>query len=198
MAERAGAAFFESAADFRRWLEANHDKASELWVGYHKKGSGRHGMTYREAVDEALCFGWIDGLQHSLDETSYANRYTPRRRASNWSATNARRVQELLAEGRMHPAGIAAFERRPNTQPATYGYENRPTELPAELASVLRRQPAAWDFYARQPASYRRAVNAWIISAKRAETREGRLAALIRESADGRRVNLLRPPRVNR
>ncbi|MDQ3938260.1 MAG: hypothetical protein M3253_06215 [Chloroflexota bacterium] len=110
--ERPPAVFFDSAADFRRWLEANHGTADELWVGYHKKHTGRPGMTYSEAVEEALCFGWIDGLTRSLDESSYAIRFTPRRRTSNWSASNLRRVEELMAAGRMRPPGIAAFEAR--------------------------------------------------------------------------------------
>jgi uncharacterized protein YdeI (YjbR/CyaY-like superfamily) len=104
--------FFDSAPDFRRWLEANHDRATELWVGYHKKGSRRSGMSYAEAVEEALCFGWIDGLTRGRDEHSYVQRFTPRRRGSNWSASNVERVERLLAEGRMYPAGIAAFEAR--------------------------------------------------------------------------------------
>jgi uncharacterized protein YdeI (YjbR/CyaY-like superfamily) len=110
--DRPQAVFFESAADFRRWLEANHDKASELWVAYYKKGSGRTGITYAEAVEEALCFGWIDGLTRRLDELSYTNRFTPRRRGSNWSAPNIRRAEDPISARRMHPAGLAAFEAR--------------------------------------------------------------------------------------
>jgi uncharacterized protein YdeI (YjbR/CyaY-like superfamily) len=186
--------FFDSAADFRRWLEANHETATELWVGHWKKGSGRGGLAYAEGVDEALCFGWIDGKTRRLDEAAYAIRYTPRRRGSNWSVVNIGRIGELTAAGRMHPAGLRAFEARGEVRTGVYSYENRPAHLPEELAEVFRRHPEAWSFFAGQPPSYRRAATWWVVSAKRPETQQRRLAALIERSAAGRRIDALSPP----
>jgi uncharacterized protein YdeI (YjbR/CyaY-like superfamily) len=186
--------FFDSREDFRRWLEANHEKAPELWVGYYKKASGRRGMTYAEAVDEALCFGWIDGVARSVDETSYANRYTPRRKDSNWSAINVRRIGELQAAGRMHPAGMRAFEAREPAKTGVYVYENRPAELPSELEATFRRNPEAWAFFSSLTPSYRRTAIWWVVSAKRPETRERRLATLIDDSAQRRRSAQILPP----
>jgi uncharacterized protein YdeI (YjbR/CyaY-like superfamily) len=188
------ARFFASPEDFRRWLEENHETASELWVGYYKKGSGRGGMSYAQAVDEALCFGWIDGRVRTIDADSYANRYSPRRSGSIWSAVNVRRVGELRAKGRMHPAGIRAFEARTDARTGVYSYENRPADLPEELAASFRRHRAAWEFFSRQTPSYRRQATWWIVSAKRPETRERRLAAVIEKSAAGERIDQLNPP----
>jgi uncharacterized protein YdeI (YjbR/CyaY-like superfamily) len=192
------ALFFESAADFRQWLEDNHASRQELWVGYHRKKSGRTGMTYPEAVDEALAYGWIDGQLRSLNETSYAHRYTPRLPGSNWSLANVRRIGELMAEGRMHPAGVRAFEERPPADTGVYSYENRPADLPDELASVFRQNPAAWRFFLDQTASYRRSMTWWVVSAKQESTRLRRLVALIDESAAGHRIDDLHLPRVGR
>jgi uncharacterized protein YdeI (YjbR/CyaY-like superfamily) len=186
--------FFDSAEDFRRWLEENHLTAPELWVGYHKKGSGRGGLTYSQAVDEALCFGWIDGRVRSLDAHSYANRYSPRRSGSIWSTVNVRRVGELMTQGRMQPAGIRAFEARTEARTGVYSYENRPADLPAELAASFRQNGAAWDFFSRQTPSYRRQATWWIVSAKRPQTRARRLAAVIEKSAAGERIDQLNPP----
>ncbi|CAN5864020.1 YdeI/OmpD-associated family protein [soil metagenome] len=194
MATRPEARFFDTRADFRRWLEANHDTASELWVGCYKKDSGLSGMSYAEAVNEALCFGWIDGKARSLDAVSYAIRYTPRKRGSNWSAINVRRVGELLAEGRMHPAGLRVFEARSAARTGIYAYENSPAELPAELEAQFRRHSAAWAFFAGQPPSYRRTATWWVVSARRPQTRERRLATLIDDSAHGRRIAQLTQP----
>src|SRR5688500_14979731 len=141
--------FFDHPEDFRRWLEENHLTAAELWVGYHKKGSGRRGMTYSQAVDEALCFGWIDGRVRSLGEHGYANRYSPRRTGSIWSAVNVRRVGQLMAQGRMQPAGIRAFEARTAAMTGVYSYENRQAELLVGLAAYFLQIGAAWDFLHR-------------------------------------------------
>lgn len=188
------AVFFDSSEDFRRWLEANHDSASELWVGFHKKASGRGGVSYPAAVDEALCFGWIDGKTMSLGDSSYAIRFTPRRRGSNWSAVNVRRVAELTSARRMQPAGIRAFEARSEARTGVYSYENRPAELPDDLEQEFRRHPAAWEFFGRQSPAYRRNAAWWVVSAKRPETRDRRLRQLIESSADGRRPGPLNPP----
>jgi len=194
MPARPEARFFARAQDFRRWLELNHETVPELWVGYYKKSSGRGGMTYAQAVDEALCFGWIDGKVRSLDADSYANRYTPRRSGSTWSTVNVRRVGELRAEGRMHPAAIRAFELRAESRTGIYSYETRPDDLPEELAASFREHATAWKFFSRQAPSYRRAATWWVVSAKRHETRQRRLAAVIEKSAAGERIDPLSPP----
>jgi uncharacterized protein YdeI (YjbR/CyaY-like superfamily) len=188
------AIFFESAAQFRDWLDANHASADELWVGFLKKASGRTGLTYAEAVDEALCYGWIDGLTRGRDAESYVQRFTPRRPGSNWSAVNVAKVAELTREGRMRPAGVRAFEQRSEAKTGVYSYENRPAELPDEYAATFREAQGAWEWFSGQPPSYRKAATWWVVSAKREETRQRRLAALIERSAAGRRIDALSPP----
>lgn len=179
---------FANAANFRRWLEANHDKAKEIWVGFYKRDSGRGGITYAEALDEALCFGWIDGIRKSVDAESYVNRFTPRKPGSNWSRINVAYVQRLEAAGRMQPAGRAAFERRTPAKTGVYSFENRPHDFPPDLARLFRRQRAAWAFWERQPPGYRRTAIWWVISAKQDVTRRRRLERLIAISAAGRRL----------
>ena len=187
------AVFFDSAQDFRDWLEAHHASADQIWVGFHKKASGRSGLTYAEAVDEALCYGWIDGLTRRRDEDTYVQRFTPRRPGSNWSTVNIAKVAELTREGRMRPAGLRAFEQRTPARSGVYSYENRPAELPEEYTATFRQNERAWEWFSGQPASYRRAATWWVVSAKREETRERRLGALIERSAAGRRIDLLSP-----
>jgi uncharacterized protein YdeI (YjbR/CyaY-like superfamily) len=193
------ALFFASAADYRRWLEEHHSSASDVWVGI-RKGTGRQvdrgGLTYAEAVDEALCFGWIDSRLRGLDETSYAQRFTPRRPGSNWSATNVKRVGELIAAGRMRPAGLHAFEQRRTDRATEYTYATRPADLPEEFAAMFRRHEEAWRFFSSTPSSYRRSMAWWIVSARRQETRLRRLAAVIDESAAGRRIDPMNLPRL--
>jgi uncharacterized protein YdeI (YjbR/CyaY-like superfamily) len=187
--------FFTSPAEFGAWLEANHAQASELWVGFHKKSSGLPSMTWPEAVDEALCFGWIDGVRKSIDETSYANRFTPRKTRSTWSAVNIKRVQELVAQGRMRPAGLKAFAARAEDKSAIYSYEQRDAvELGDAYERQVRDNHAAWDFFQTQPPSYRKAAIWWVVSARKEETRLRRLTALIDDSAAGRRIASLIPP----
>ena len=187
--------FFESAAAFRAWLEANGATASEVVVGFHKVGTGRGGMTYPQAVDEALCFGWIDGVRHSLGPDAYTNRFTPRRKKSIWSRVNVKRVGELEAEGRMTPAGRAAFEARTDGRTGLYSAEQGEIELDAESLAALRASESAWQFWEKAPKSYRRPATWWVISAKRPETREKRLRELIECSERGERVPPLRPSR---
>ncbi len=179
--------YFPSPTAFRAWLEAHHAGADALWVGYYKKGTGMPSMTWPESVDEALCFGWIDGLRRSVDAERYAIRFTPRRRGSNWSQVNLGRAEALLAEGRMRPAGLAAYEgRKPDA--AGYTLAERPHELPEAYADAFReRDEAAWDFFAAQSASYRRTAIGWILEAKREETRLRRLEQVVEASAAGRR-----------
>lgn len=184
--------FFATAADFRAWLEANHATAGELWVGYYKKGSGRPSISWPEAVDQALCYGWIDGIRKSLDENSYTNRFTPRRKGSNWSAVNIRRAHELIAQGLMQPAGLAAFEARDAARDEQYSYERRMAALGEDYEATFRADAAAWAYWEAQPAHYRRGALHWVTSAKREETRRKRLATLIEDSAAGRWIALYR------
>ena len=187
--------FFTTPRELRLWFEANHETAAELIVGFHRKSTGRPSLTWPEAVDEALCFGWIDGVRRRIDETSYTNRFTPRKPRSNWSAVNIARVAELTAEGRMRPAGLAAFERRTEARSAVYSYEQRHlAELePAERAA-LEANEAARTFWEAQPPGYRTTATYWVASAKRPETRARRLAQLIEDSAAGRRIRQLTSP----
>jgi uncharacterized protein YdeI (YjbR/CyaY-like superfamily) len=187
--------FFATSADFRAWLEAHHADESELLVGFHKRGSGRPSMTWAESVDEALCFGWIDGVRRSLDGDSYSIRFTPRQKRSIWSAVNIRRAGELAAEGRMTPAGAAAFERRTEDRSRVYSHERQsaPELEPAQQAR-FQADPAAWEWFQAQAPFYRRQALHWVTSAKRAETRERRLDALIADSAAGVKVKPLRRP----
>jgi uncharacterized protein YdeI (YjbR/CyaY-like superfamily) len=180
--------FFESPAAFREWLERHRQEAQELWVGFYKVGSGRPSITWPESVDEALCFGWIDGVRHRIDDASYKIRFTPRRKGSVWSAVNTRRAEELIAEGRMRPAGLAAFQERPLGRAGSYSYEQRTHELDEAYEARLRAEPAAWEYFSSRPPWYRRSASWWIMSAKREETRLKRLATLIAESAAGRDV----------
>jgi uncharacterized protein YdeI (YjbR/CyaY-like superfamily) len=186
--------YFETPADFRAWLEEHHTTATELWVGFYKKGSGRPSITWPEAVDQALCFGWIDGIRKSVDADSYANRFTPRTPRSTWSNVNVARVAELTAQGLMTPAGLRAFERRDEARSGAYSFEQRPRELPPEYQARFKEQPAAWAFFEAQPPGYRRTAIHWVVSAKREETRLKRLATLIEDSAQGRRLAPLSRP----
>ncbi|HEY7197837.1 MAG TPA: YdeI/OmpD-associated family protein [Gaiellaceae bacterium] len=187
--------FFETPADLRTWLERHHADADELLVGFHKKGSGRASVTWPESVDEALCFGWIDGIRRSLDGERYTIRFTPRRPRSIWSAANIKRAKELTEEGRMQAAGLAAFERRRDDRSAIYSYEQRRTAtLGAAAEERFRADAQAWDFFQAQPPGYRRTAIHWVTSAKREETRQRRLETLIDDSAHGRRLKVLTPP----
>ena len=180
--------FFKDRAQFRAWLERNHAKQSELWAGFYKTASGKRGLSYKDAVDEALCFGWIDGVRKSLDAVSYVQRFTPRTAKSYWSAVNTKRAHELIAEQRMHPSGLAAFERRDAGAAARYSFERESAELsPAQLAR-FKSNRAAWKYYEQEAPWYRRVTLHWISSAKKEETRERRLATLIADSAAGRRI----------
>ena len=191
--------FFATPVEFRAWLHERHATAREQWVGFYKVGSGRPSITWPESVDEALCFGWIDGLRKSIDDASYMVRFTPRKPDSNWSAVNIRRVGELTAQGRMQPAGLAAFARRRDETSAIYSYEQREqAALDEAEEQQVRANPAAWQFFQAQPRSYRQAAIRWVISAKKPETRRSRLARLIEDSAQGRTVPpLTRPTKVS-
>jgi len=180
--------FFKSAVDFRAWLEKHHATAGELWVGYYKKGSGKQSISWPESVDEALCFGWIDGIRKSVDDISYKIRFTPRRPRSIWSAVNIGRVEELTRQGRMRPAGERAFAARTENRSGVYAYEQREPELVGPYGEKLRQNKAAWKFFEAQTASYRKTASWWVLSAKKEETRLKRLEKLIEDSAAGRTI----------
>jgi uncharacterized protein YdeI (YjbR/CyaY-like superfamily) len=179
---------FKSREDFRGWLEKHHASQPELWVGYYKKHTGRASITWPESVDEALCFGWIDGLRKSIDDVSFTIRFTPRRPNSIWSAVNTRRAKSLIESGAMQPAGLAAFKKRKDNRSGVYSFEQRSVDLDPKYAGILRRNAAAWKFYQKQPASYRKAANWWVVSAKQEATRLSRLNRLIAHSAAGEHI----------
>lgn len=180
--------FFKTPAEFRKWLHKNHPSETELWLAFYKKDSGRPSVTWPEAVDEALCYGWIDGVRKSVDDISYTIRFTPRKPGSIWSLVNIRRVNELTKLRRMMPAGLAAFETRDEERAKKYSYENRPRQLGDPYEKKFRANKKAWEFYQSQPAGYRRVSSFWVTSAKQEETRLRRLEQLIAYSAKGERL----------
>lgn len=189
MARSAGATFFATPAAFRVWLSTHHDSAPELLVGFYKVGTGKRSITWQESVDQALCFGWIDGIRKRLDEARYTIRFTPRRPGSIWSAVNIRRAEELRAAGLMQAAGLAAYERRSEAKSRVYAYEQRHSiTLDPAHQSLLEADRAAWSFFQRQPPSYRKVAIYWVVSARKEETRLRRIGALVKACAEGRRV----------
>jgi uncharacterized protein YdeI (YjbR/CyaY-like superfamily) len=180
--------FFESASRLRAWLEENHEQATELPVGFYKVNSGKTGITYAEALDEALCFGWIDGVRKSIDTTSYTIRFTPRKSGSIWSSVNTKRAGELLQLGLMRPAGLKAFQERDQEKSQQYSYEARNRELDESYEERFRANTKAWDFFQAQAPSYQKVANWWVMSAKKEETRLKRLATLIQDSENGKRL----------
>jgi len=185
--------FFKSQAAFRTWLEKNHAKATELLVGFHKVATGKGGLTYKQAVDEALCFGWIDAVRRG-GATTWSIRFTPRKRGSIWSAVNIRRIEELKAAGFVHPSGLAVYEGRDPAKQKRYSFENRDTVLAPAYEKQFRASREAWAWFEAAPRSYRHPAVWWVMSAKQEATRERRLATLIADSAAGLRVKPLRPP----
>lgn len=179
--------YFASPAEFRAWLEKHHDKESELLVGFHKRETGKPSMTWPQSVDEALCFGWIDGVRKGVDDERYTIRFTPRKPKSNWSNVNIRRVAELKELGRMTPAGLKAFETRETKRDYAYE-ETRSRTFTPELEKQFRANKKAWAFFEKQPPGYRKTLTFWVTSAKREETRQSRLEKLIAASAAGKRV----------
>jgi uncharacterized protein YdeI (YjbR/CyaY-like superfamily) len=180
--------FFETPAAFRQWLVRHHGSAEVLWVGYYKKGSGMPSITWPESVDQALCFGWIDGIRKSIDQARYTIRFTSRKRGSVWSSINIKRAQALIAEGFMYPAGHEAYRARKLNKSGVYSYEQRSASLPPPYDGLLKKNKIVWKFFQEQPASYRKTVSWWIISAKKEETRLKRLAKLVTYSAQGQRL----------
>jgi uncharacterized protein YdeI (YjbR/CyaY-like superfamily) len=183
--------YFSSPAAFRRWLQSHHRTAREVWVGYHRKGTGVPSLTWSESVDEALCFGWIDGIRKKIDDVRYTNRFTPRKN-NRWSAANIARARALIEAGRMKPAGLKAFEARDHHK-SGYSIGSRAMALSPELEATFRANRAAWAFFEAQPAGYRRNAIGMVMDGKLEATRLRRLEALIKISAAGRRVEAMRP-----
>lgn len=195
MADEARPRFFRTAAAFREWLEKNHDRQTELWMGYYKKSSGKGGLQYKAALDEALCWGWIDGLVKSIDSESYKQRWTPRKKGSHWSLVNVRRMGELEAEGRVAEPGRAAFERRTAERTGKASFESEEKSFtPAQLRQ-LKANRKAWEFYESTPRGYQRVVKHWVLTAKQDATRERRMQQLIEHCAAGKRLpQFVSPP----
>ena len=185
--------FFKAPGDFHKWLEKNHDKSKELFIGFYKKASGKKSITYPEALEEALCFGWIDGVVKNIDEISYMQRFSPRKPKSIWSLINVRHVERLKTEGRMQPPGLAAYALREDKRTGVYSFENRPRELSPEYQKLFQKNKKAWEFFKTQPPYYQRTLSFYVMGAKREETRLRRLQLLIESSAKGKRHGLLEP-----
>jgi uncharacterized protein YdeI (YjbR/CyaY-like superfamily) len=184
--------FFPTPDDFRGWLVEHHAGVDELWVGFYRKSTGRPSITWPESVDEALCFGWIDGIRKTVDEEAYMIRFTPRRSGSHWSRVNLERVTVLIEERRMSPAGMAAYEARDPEKSARYSYERETAAFTKAQLGRLRANRQAWKFWQAQPAGSRKQVTAWVTTAKKEETRERRLATLVEDCANGLRIKQLR------
>jgi uncharacterized protein YdeI (YjbR/CyaY-like superfamily) len=180
--------FFRAQADFREWLRKHGEKEAELWMGYYKKASGKGGLTYKDALDEALCFGWIDGIVKSVDGDTYMQRWTPRKQGSHWSLVNIKRMGELEAEGRVAAAGRAAFARRDPAKTGRASYESPEKEFTPAQLKTIKAAKGAWEHFSAQPMGYKRAAKHWVATAKQEATRERRLAKLIEHSARGLRL----------
>jgi uncharacterized protein YdeI (YjbR/CyaY-like superfamily) len=180
--------FFRRPADFRKWLEKNHEFAEELWVGFYKTGTDRPSITWPESVDQALCFGWIDGVRKRIDDESYKIRFTRRKAVSTWSAVNTKRFQELVELGLVHPLGVQAFDARRENRSGIYSYEQRRESFDEPYASMLKANPDACAYFLSRPPWYRRAAIWWVVSAKQEATRMKRMGQLIDDSAHGRTI----------
>ncbi|HEX6474087.1 MAG TPA: YdeI/OmpD-associated family protein [Candidatus Limnocylindria bacterium] len=178
---------FPTARDFRSWLEKNHDSAPAVFIGYYKKGVAKVAMTYPQAVEEALCFGWIDGITFRMDDEVTATRFTPRRPTSSWSAINIAKMAELQAAGRLHPAGVRAFEDRDRRKDAIYSYERPPAEMPHDMLDRLQADKKAWAFWQSEQPSFRKGAAHWVTAGKRPETNERRFAELLARARAGKR-----------
>jgi uncharacterized protein YdeI (YjbR/CyaY-like superfamily) len=183
--------FFKNQFKFRKWLDKNHNRETELLVGYYKVKSGKLNMTWSQSVDEALCYGWIDGIRKSIDEESYCIRFTPRRPTSNWSAVNIKKIEKLSKNGLMQPVGLAIFNLRKESKSKIYTYEKVHAILSDEYEKTFRANKKAWDFFQTLPPSYQKPANNWIMSAKREATRIKRLNTLIADSEAGKKIKQL-------
>lgn len=184
--------FFKTPAEFRKWFEKNHAKKDELWVGFHKTTSGKKSITWPESVDQALCFGWIDGLRKGIDEESYKIRFTPRKKTSIWSAVNLKKIEELKKAGLMQEAGLKIFHERKEKNANRYSFEQQEIKLDASYEKKFKSNKEAWRWFSSSAASYREAAIWWVMQAKQESTRERRLETLIKDSANGERIKELR------
>ena len=184
--------FFATPAEFRQWLEQHHETEKELFVGFYKVGSGKPSITWPQSVDEALCFGWIDGIRKSIDETSYMIRFTPRKTKSIWSAVNLKRIGELIEQDLVKPAGLTIFQVRDLKKAGIYSHEKEDQPFDAAFEAQLKANEKAWHFFHKQAPSYQKTVRHWIMSAKQPETRLKRLTSLIEDSENGRKVGPFR------
>jgi uncharacterized protein YdeI (YjbR/CyaY-like superfamily) len=184
--------FFKTLTELHGWFEKNHENVSELWIGFYKKSSGIIAVNYKEALDEALCFGWIDGIRKAFDNNSYTIRFTPRRKGSTWSKINTDRVMELTESGRMQSSGLKVFNEKDVKRAELYSYENKPEKLEDKYIKRFMQHKKAWEYFQSQPPSYRRTVNWWVMSAKKEETRLRRLEILISNSEEGNKIPQMR------
>jgi uncharacterized protein YdeI (YjbR/CyaY-like superfamily) len=182
------AKFFKSPKDFRGWLEKQHDAVDELWVGFFRKSTGKPGLAYLDAVDEALCFGWIDGLKKTIDVERYMHRFTPRKADSTWSVVNTKRFRQLTADGRVAAPGRLVFTKRDQRKTGRYAYERAHADFEASLETIFKADAKAWTFFCAQPPGYRKLVTYWVTSARHDETRRRRLSRLMAHSAEGKRI----------
>jgi uncharacterized protein YdeI (YjbR/CyaY-like superfamily) len=183
-----GPIFFKNAQEFREWLQDHYKTEKELGVGYYKTRTGKPSMTWSESVDQALCFGWIDGIRRSIDDESYSIRFTPRNPNSVWSTVNIKKVEELTQKGLMTAEGLDAFNKRKPEKSGIYSFENRPEQLPEESEKLFMKNKDAWKYFTIQAPSYRRTVIFWIMSAKTEKTQMARLSKLIEASKDKKRI----------
>ena len=184
--------FFKTQQDLRNWFEENHDKSDELWVCYYKKSTGKESIDWDQSVEEALCFGWIDGIRKSIDKDSFKIRFTPRRPNSNWSLKNIKTVEMLKEKGLIKPAGLKAFELRKESKSGVYSFEQEQSEFSKKYLSILKSNNDAWTFFSSQPPYYQKAVKHWVMSAKQEKTRLKRLNELIDDSVNGRKIKPMR------
>lgn len=180
--------FFKTPTEFRKWLEKNHKKETEVFVGFYKVGTKKPSMTWSQSVDQALCFGWIDGVRRGIDKESYCNRFTPRRSTSNWSNINIKKVEELTKAGLMMPAGQKAFELRKESRSGIYSFEKEPVDLSSKYKKEFKKDKLAWDFFDKQAPSYKKVIIHWIMSAKQEKTRSSRLEKAIKTSGEQKRI----------
>lgn len=185
--------FFANTSELRKWFEKNHDKEKELLVGYYKTHTGKPSITWSQSVDQALCFGWIDGIRKSLGETGYTIRFTPRKPGSIWSDINIKKVEEFTQKGLMRPAGIEAFNKRDEKKSRVYSFEQKNIQLDKNFEKQFKQNKKAWNFFQSQPPSYRKPAMWWVMSAKQDETKQRRLATLIKDSEEGQRIKQMRP-----
>jgi uncharacterized protein YdeI (YjbR/CyaY-like superfamily) len=185
--------FFKTESDFRKWLSKNHDNSDELWIGFKKVGSGKKSITYSEALDQALCFGWIDGIRKSIDEESYKIRFTPRKKNSKWSKVNIEKAKVLLKSRLMTEPGIKAFQDWNKNGSIKYSYEEKETKLNREFEKIFKAYESAWTFFQKQPPYYKKMTSFWIMSAKKDDTRMRRLSRLINDSKIEKRIDELNP-----